>query len=198
MHKAWATLVAVIAALSVAGCGLERLVDEGGPMPVSGMHCAGVPAAMCVSMRADAQRDAPPGAGAVVGIDIRCTTSCTEAAGDVTVVVTYANGQTVESGQGWASPVGTPGEMPIVDPTTLPVEPVCVGIDRERCLEFAAASLDAGPGGPVPVSIVVRCTAICDLSKGDGETVVRFADGTSRIGGWAYSSGDAQAGSPSP
>ncbi|MBA3876523.1 MAG: hypothetical protein C0498_06240 [Anaerolinea sp.] len=187
----------LLVALAVAGCGISRLGP--GPAPASGQRCEGIPAAVCDRMLADARRQAPAGVAPVVGIRIVCTTTCTEAAGEASVVVTYANGQTVESMQGWASPIGPPqpGGPIGVEPTPLPLEPVCLGVGRERCLEFAAAGLasaglTSAPSGASPVSVTVRCTTVCDTSQGKGTTVVRLADGSWLTGDWAYSGADGQ------
>ena len=73
------------------------------------------------SALADAERNAPPGAGAVVGIEVRCTAaSCTEAAGEASVKVTYANGQTTESGSGWTQAAPAPAGPPAPSPRWWP------------------------------------------------------------------------------
>lgn len=188
----------LLAVFAAGACGAGRVV--GGPAPVSGQRCEGVPVAVCARMREDASRSAPPGAGAVVGIWVRCTTTCTEAAGEASVVVTYANGQTIETGQGWAAaigpPIGEPSGPPVGEPgveaTPLPVEPVCLGVGRDRCLEYAATAVASGPSGVRPVSVTVRCSAVCDAARGEGSTETRFADGTSVMGNWSYSGEPAQ------
>lgn len=178
----------LLVAFAIGGCLPGRVA------PVVGQRCEGVPAAMCAQILEDARRDAPEGAGDVVGIAIRCTIPrCTEGSGEVAVTVTYADGRTISSSQGWAQaapaapdPPGEPGNS---GPTALPVEPTCAGVAREPCLEMGGLWFDDAPPGAVPVSILVRCTSTCDELRGDGETVVRFADGTSQSVGWSYSNG---------
>lgn len=180
-----------IAALASAGCGVAG--TGFGPAPVSGQRCVGVPDAVCLRLRNEAQAAAPIGAGALVGIEIVCTTTCTEARGDATVTQTYANGQTIRGQQGWATPIGPlpgePGGPVFPGPTELPIEPECIGVDEAHCVEFAAEMLAAPPLGAVPVSVEVRCTGTCTEASGDVTATARFSDGSSISMSWAYRSG---------
>jgi hypothetical protein len=174
-------VVGVVAACSVMG-----------PAAVSGLRCDGVPASVCDQLLDESTRAAPPGAGAVIGLHVRCTApACTEASGEASVTVTYANGQTVSSGIGWERPVGpapgNPGAPPITDPTPLPVEPDCQGVPDPWCLEMAVGAGTTEPT-EAPSSIVVRCTGVCTATRGDGETVLRFPDGREQTIGWGYES----------
>jgi hypothetical protein len=175
--------------LVLAGCGVitPDSVEEGvSGTPVSGQVCEGVPANLCAEELRRAQADAPPGAGGVAGIRIRCVApSCTQAAGDVEVTVTYANGQTVMYGAGWMGPGAQPPPMP--EPTELPVQPTCQGIPLAWCREQAATILGDAPTEAAPISVVVRCTRTCTLTEGEGEVRARFADGTEHSGGFGYS-----------
>jgi hypothetical protein len=183
-------LLLLFAALATAACGVAR--TEFGPAPVSGQRCVGMPDPLCAKMLADERNEPGGGAGAIVGIEIVCTTICTEANGEATVTRTYANGQTTTGTQGWSTPIGPlpgePGGPALVEPTELPVKPACIGVDLARCLEFAAEALGNSPAGAVAVSIEVRCTGACTTSRGDGTTTARFADGTSQSSGWSYRS----------
>jgi len=192
MIRTRAVVVLLLAALAVAACGRGGSVV--GPAPVSGQRCEGMPAVVCARIAAGAQRQAPPGAGAVVGIRIVCTTTCTEAAGEATVTVTYANGQTSQQSQGWASPVGPPpgapgGPAPIVVPTP-PVTPTCVGLPKAKCdeqVEGAMTSLNGADPASI-VTILIRCTGTCTEANGDGDTVVTLQDGRRLESSWAYRS----------
>ncbi len=179
-----------VAALSVAACAASW--TEFPQTPVSGQRCVGLPDPVCARMLADARREVVGGAGPVVGIEIVCTTTCTEANGEATVTRTYANGQTISGTSGWASPVGPapgePGGPPIVLPTALPVEPLCLGVDDARCFEFAADLLGNAQERAVVVSVEVRCTGVCTTATGDGTTMARFSDGTSQSADWSYRS----------
>lgn len=182
--------MALVAAMAMAGCA------PGQPAPAIGHVCEGVPAGICAQILEDEEANALDPAAGVVGIEIRCSvTSCTEASGEATVKVTYADGRTVTGSQGWASapaaPVAPLGGAPPTEPTPLPVEPLCVGVDRDQCVPFAAEGLgELQPGNPEPVSVMVRCTTTCDEGEGDGETVVRYVDGSSNTIGWSYRSGE--------
>jgi hypothetical protein len=189
MSSARLVVAVLVAALVVAGCGLTRV---GGPAPVSGRTCQGVPAPVCARMFADAQRNATPGSGPLVGMRIVCRTTCTEAAGDASVTITYANGETTEGAQGWSSPQGTaPGEpggtSPIALPT-LPIAPVCIGLPSGPCAEQAQSAM-ASLNGADPASVVlilITCRTTCTAATGDGGTVVTFGDGTRLESGWSY------------
>ena len=178
--KAMVIVTALATTLGACGIGFTSI-----EAPVSGRVCDRVPQSVCASSLADAEQNAPPGAGGVVGIEVRCTVaSCTDAAGDATIRVTYANGQTTSSGMGWAqaapAPVGPPPAA-----TPLPVEPVCRGVPQDWCRDMAA-SADATAGGPPIVSIVVTCTTVCTTSAGDGKTDVMYADGSKGGSSWNY------------
>ena len=189
MTTATAAWLALAAALAMAGC------VAGQPAPAIGNVCEGVPARTCARILEDEEANALDPAAGVVGIEIRCSvTACTEASGEATIKVTYADGRTVTGSQGWASapeaPVAPPGGAPPPEPTPLPVAPVCVGVARDQCVAFAAEGLgEVQAGNPEPVSVVVRCTSTCDEGNGDGETVVRYVDGSSNSIGWSYRSG---------
>jgi len=123
---------------------------------------------------------------------VRCAVPvCTVASGEANVIIFYIDGRQDSSGYAWAAaaPAPMPPEPP-EPPVPLTVEPVCVGVPAESCIEMATSAVAGLPrGGPAVASITVRCTAVCTPTNGEGETVVQFADGTSTTSGWGYSSG---------
>jgi hypothetical protein len=156
----------------------------GGPVATPAVACLGVVASKCDAFVKEVQ-----GNGSLtpaVGIRIACTTApCTELAGQVTIDVQYADGQTSSTGQGWEG-VGAPAP---VRPPALAVAPVCLGLPVEQCREFALDLAVGRPGsGPIR-SIVVRCTRVCNARSGEGTTVVTYADGTIEDGNWGYTTG---------
>lgn len=187
-RRAWSAIALTV--VIIAGCGMGGSIGD--HPPVSGESCIGVPAPVCQRMIADARAAVVAGAGPVVGIQIACTTTCTVAGGEASVVTTHANGRTLVATQGWATPVGPapgePGGPPIVDPTPLPVEPECIGVPAAQCLEFAASVLGEPHTGTV-VSVRVICDGGCTARGGRGSTEATFSDGTKRAEHWVYSSG---------
>lgn len=179
-------LAVLCAVLALAGCGA--------PPPVVGESCRGLPASVCGRILDEAQQGAPPGSGGIVAFEIVCTTICDEAAGEAIVRVTYANGQTVEGAQGWATPIGpAPGEpggpAPGAIPTP-PVKPTCIGVPAvwcERSVEDAMSNLNGADPSSV-IGVVVRCTGTCTDDRGDGDAVITLADGTRLESQWSYRS----------
>lgn len=182
----------LFAVLATAACGVAR--TGFGPAPVSGERCVGVPERVCRQMVADFRTEIVAGAGVLVGIQIVCTTTCTEANGDVNVVRTHANGQTFEGTVGWASPEGpAPGEpgvpAPIVIPTP-PALPACIGLPTFWCDQQVQNTM-SNLNGADPASItqaLIRCTGGCTDAKGDGDSVVILRDGTRIESSWSYRS----------
>lgn len=194
MDRRWTRVVALaliaLLAMLLAGCGLSA---PGGMAPVAGQSCVGVPGQICARIRDRARTNAPPGAGNLVGIAIRCTAAiCAEAQGEVSVTATYASGETTGWGESWASAdasggggagLATPGVIP--EPS-LPVDPQCIGIGLAWCRQMAIDALGSVPAGAAPAAIVVRCTRACSLTHGDGTTIVTLSDGTTSSVGWSY------------
>jgi hypothetical protein len=109
----------------VAVSGLIAACDGGGVVS-NPYQCIGLPTATCERMLAEARQQMP--GVAVVGAVIRCTIPvCTEARGEASLRVDFANGRYVEFGNGWeqSEPVpGRPVPEPVpVDPAPDPVEP---------------------------------------------------------------------------
>jgi hypothetical protein len=101
--------------------------------------------------------------------------------------VVFADGTGREGGFGYAVPVGPPhvGTEP-----PLTVVPVCLGVPRAQCEEFArAAASDPVSAGLTVESITVRCTKTCTETNGEGESLVTLTDGTTRTSGWSYMQG---------
>jgi hypothetical protein len=71
----------------------------------------------------------------------------------------------------------------------LPIDPVCIGVEQSVCLDMARNGLEnVEPGKPPIASITVRCTGVCQPSKGAGDSIVVFEDGTNMTSSWAYES----------
>ena len=129
-----------------------------------------------------------PGAGRVIGVLVRCTRlPCTATSGEGEAIVEVEGGRQISSG--WAIAQAAPGPSGQPMPATpLPVEPTCLGIAREACLEYAIVDPFDGAGPPI-VSIVVRCTAVCDDRRGQGKTTFTYGDGSTSESDWGYESG---------
>ncbi len=167
----------------------EQLIGTPAPVGETRVDCAGVPARACESSLAEARTTSPV---PLVELVVRCTQPpCTDRAGQTTVDARYADGSVSSWGSAWgaAVPAGPPGP-PELDPDDLPVEPLCLGIEPVMCREFAASAASGGPvGGPAIRSIRVRCTRGCTPTRGEGETLVTYVDGSVSTSGWGYEGG---------
>jgi hypothetical protein len=175
-------IVAAIVAigLAAAGCGIVDSPPSLAPGPA--FTCVGVAQQTCQQMLRDAQTNADPGT-VVVALQITCTkVPCTEQQGEASVEVGYSNGRRDSYSTGWAGAVAEP-ELPVGP--DLPVEPVCNGVPRETCIEFAQGAI-VGADPTTIVSIVLSCEAACDPNGGTGETVITFSDGSAQTAGWSY------------
>jgi hypothetical protein len=180
-----AARLAVAVAIAALSAGLV-----GCTIPVVGRECEGMTGPVCEAQLAEAERSSPLGSEGIVAIQVRCTVaSCTEAAGEASVTVRYADGRTSSFGTGWAMAAPAPA-APLVEPTPLPVEPVCLGVPDEWCLDMAGSVDGISPKGVPVASIVVRCTATCTSGAGHGTTVLTFRDGSQQHAEWGYSSGE--------
>lgn len=176
MRNVVALLIIAALAGGIAGC----------TVPVVGRGCEGLAGPVCEAQLADAERNSHLGSEGIVGIRVRCTVaSCTEAAGEVTVTVSYEDGRTTAFDTGWsmAAPAPVGSSAP---PTPLPVEPVCIGVPDAWCRDMAGADDGMGDGTQRVASIVVSCTATCNELMGDGTTVVTYGDGTKQEAQWNY------------
>jgi hypothetical protein len=183
--RSWASLV--LLAVSLAACDLATASAVPAGPPVD---CRGIPVGTCQGIVADARTNAGPGA---VPVNIRAVcldAACTNASGNVQVDILYSTGRRDSYTMGWAGPAPGMPEGPGVV-LELPVAPVCQGIAPEPCLERARESLPVDEAGALSggqiVRIVVRCTASsCTDARGDGDTVITFADGTTTTASWSY------------
>ena len=128
----------------------------------------------------------------LVELIVRCTAPpCTVQQGQTEIRARYADGTTHTSGGGWSQAVPAPApEQPGVEPppVALPVQPACLAVPAATCIEMATSAMTGLPPGSPPVgSITVRCTAVCTMTDGEGETLILFSDGTSMASGWGYS-----------
>lgn len=182
--------LAAFAALAVVACSLGQ--PPGGPYPRT---CVDVPEEVCEGQAAAAEDALPPIHPPIAGFEVRCTAvSCTADSGEGETIVRFTDGSsTTLTGWGYATPVGTPPEGPPA--TRDPSVPVtCVGMPDVVCDERADEvwTFDEILDADSPVaSITIRCTSqSCDPDAGDGTTLVRLADGTTREIGWNYQTGD--------
>ena len=110
-------------------------------------------------------------------------------------VVTLADGSQLRSSTiSWASGGGdgAGGVKPLpvpVPPPALPVEPQCQGVPDSMCRTMAETAFGELSDDAV-VQIVVRCgKRPCTIEQGEGDTVVTYADGTTRTSSWGYAGG---------
>lgn len=171
----------MIAAGVVAACRM------GPDLPPGERTCLGFPPDVCLRQVEGLNLEGSTHGG-VVAYRILCTAAqCTEAAGEGTVAVVFADGTGREGGFGYAAPVGTPPERRM---GPLPVVPVCLGVPADQCEEFARTSADAIADWTTIASITVRCTTTCTDRDGDGQTLLTLSDGTSTTADWGYTTGE--------
>jgi len=177
-----------IALLVLVAAACEPAVETLVPVGEARIDCQGVPPQQCQQAVNDARSSTPV---PLVELIVRCSAPpCTFQQGESQVQARYADGSTSTWGSGWSAAVPAPlpvdpaGPLPAVP---LPVQPVCLGLPGQGCLEQALSAITSlPPGSPAVQSITVRCTAVCTPTKGEGETVVLFVDGTSMESGWGY------------
>lgn len=181
-----ATALACIAvALAACGGAPASAPPNAAPTRPPGMtiDCGDVPEDACTVVAAEYGSDV----GQVVELTVRCVArTCTVASGDVETGLRYASGRRMSHGRAWGAVQQDPG-VPPAPPVAAPrPAPLCVGIARARCIEMAQAG-DIPLGAPGVMTITVRCARRgCADSAGEGETVVRFVDGTHSTVGWTY------------
>lgn len=174
--------IAVLVAVAAACEPVSQPVGE------TRLDCQGVPPQQCQQALVDAR------AGSnvpVVEVVVRCSAPpCALQRGQIAIEAHYADGTTRGWGSAWedAIPAPMPVEPGPPEPAVpLPVEPTCLGVDQSVCLNMARTAMENLPPGSPPVaSITVRCTAVCLPTKGEGDSVVVFADGTTSTSGWGY------------
>jgi hypothetical protein len=177
-----------IALLVLVAAACEPAVETLVPVGEARIDCQGVPPQQCQQAVNDARSSS---AVPLVELIVRCSAPpCTLQQGETQVQARYADGSTSTWGTGWSGAVPAPlpvdpaGPLPAVP---LPVQPVCLGMPAQLCLEQASSAMTSlPPGSPAVRSITVRCTVVCTPIKGAGETDVTFVDGTSLGSGWGY------------
>lgn len=163
--------------------------ESAGTAPVvqaPAIECLGIPERTCQEIVTEARRNAEPGS---VPLSIRATCSiepCTIQNGEVSIEVTYSNGNTQAWGMGWAG-AEEPGVAPDPGAPIVPGEPVCLGVPALTCRDLAESSMSADLQGREIASVTVRCRAVpCTTTAGSGDTLVAFVDGTSILTEWSY------------
>lgn len=178
----WAVLAT---AILVGGCGGPE--PSASPTEAPNVACVGVPQAPCDDAVASLEGlfSAP-----IVQIAVACTVAaCTATEGQVGIDVLLANGRRESSGYGYGSAQPRPVQ---VDPPVLPVVPVCLGLPFAKCTDMALTMLQEpgfpGDARPAIARITVRCTAVCNPARGEGETRIDYVDGTNATSTWGYTS----------
>ena len=179
----WLGPILVALSLVIAACGAPF-------GPGAGVQCTGLSDELC------RQKAAGLGFGtdaSIVGIEMTCTQAvCTPASGEVEVTIRHADGTVEQSGIAWQSAGGAaPGQPAPLPPQPAPalpagVTPSCLGVPEPTCGEQASSALDVVPPGRRVMAIVVRCTAACDASIGQGTTTLTLDDGSTTRSDWAY------------
>ena len=173
----------LILASILGGCGSE--VPNASPDGASAFECVGVPLATCEQILQE-NRNTGPGAAMIVGAKIRCTSAtCSEAQGEVSISIVFADGGRSESSYGWAQ-AGPGGPAPGPAEPGIPVAPTCLGLDQERCLDAARNAVQNQDDPLLIDSITVQCTTVCTSTEGTGKTVVILTDGLKVETDWAY------------
>ncbi len=161
--------VLLAAGAVLGGCGLLA-----GPVtaPEGPGSCANMPEGACQEQidRAAARH---PG---VTNVDVVCTVRvCDRKGGAGTVVVTLANGATVEETFSYAG-----------DPAPIPA-PACSGMAIDLCHSLADDTVDGLPPSKAIRAISIACTASsCTQDRGEADVGVQFSDGSEFQGsrGW--------------
>ena len=176
-----------ILALAAAACEPVQPVGE------TRVDCQGVPPQHCQQALVDARASSNV---PLVALIVRCSAPpCTLQQGQIDIQAQYADGNTTGWGSGWSEAVpapAPPGGGGFEDPggAPLPIDPVCLGVPDLTCQDMAQQAMNnVQPGSPPVASITIRCTAACLPNKGEGKSVVVFADGTNMTSDWGYESG---------
>jgi hypothetical protein len=184
--------LAVIAVVAIAGCGAPA---ASGPPASPRISCVGVPAAKCDEAVASVARSLPN--TVAVSIEVSCVSgTCTPESGAMDTVVTLADGSQLRSSTlSWSEPgagtgggtLGTAAPVPAPVPApVVPVEPTCQGVPVSMCKTMAETAFGEISDQAV-IAILVRCSEPpCTDRHGTGDTVVSYADGTTRTSSWEY------------
>ena len=186
-------VLAVVAIAAVMAC--SGPATSGGPAPSPRVACVGVPAAKCDEAVASVARSLPN--SAPVAIDVSCTSgTCTLQNGAMDTVVTLPDGSQLRSSTlswseadsgsgGGITATEAPRPAPIPEPA-VPVQPACLGVPASMCGTMAETAFGELPMDSV-IAIVVRCTEPpCTDKGGTGDTIVSYADGSTRSSTWEY------------
>jgi hypothetical protein len=114
----------------------------------------------------------------ISAIAVRCATGhCDKGDGEVTILVSFADGTTAVRNVGWDAT-----KLPLGFPTV----PTCEGIKVDPCIGQAARSFRVDEADRI-VAIHIRCEeGLCGPDEGTGATRLTFRDGTVREESWAY------------
>ncbi len=161
-------MLLVVAVLGGCGLGPGSVTAPEGPG-----SCANMPEGACQE-QIDRAAARPPG---VTNVDAACTVrACDRKGGAGTVVVTLANGATVEETFAYTG-----------DPAPIPV-PACAGMALDVCRSLATSTVDGLPPTKAIRAISIACTASsCTQDRGEADVRVRFGDGSEfqTNSGWA-------------
>lgn len=186
--------LAIFAILLIAGCGAPA---ASGPLPSAQVICTGVPQAKCDEAVASALRSLPN--TAIVTIEVACVTEgCTDEAGAMDTIVRTADGATLRSPtNAWSAPAGRepppgakPGDGVVATEAPAPAvawKPQCNGVPIAMC-ELMAETAFGELSTEGVEHVLVRCGALepCTLDRGVGETIVTYADGSTKSSAWEY------------
>ena len=175
--------LAVVALLALGCLGCESAPPPtapagAGPQPI----CQGVPQPVCIQ----AIDTTGAAKGAITHIIVRCTSPiCTVQQGEAAVTVFYVDGRREESSYGWSSSGVMP--VPVITQPALPVQPECIGVPLQKCLEMAATGPEGTGTDATISSIAVRCSGTCTPAGGQGQTTYEFANGSpAKTIDWSY------------
>ncbi len=162
-------LVVAAVAVTLSGCGFLR----GGGL--ESMGCTNMPDGAC---QEQGDRIAARHPGATV-IDLTCRVAvCDRAGGSGTAVVTMPDGATVND---TFSYVGDPAPMPA---------PTCVGLAIDVCRTAATGKFNETAPAKRVVAISITCiSATCTDTKGEADTSLVFADGSTSEGAFGWDGG---------
>jgi hypothetical protein len=168
VRRVWLALGGAL--LVAAGCQAfdsDRFVGQA--------SCEDVESTMCARLVAEVAADRNPNTSSV---HVRCATgACDQRDGEVTILVTFADGATAVRNVGWNA-AGLPIGFPAV--------PTCEGIKVDSCIAQAGRSYGVDEADRI-VAIHIRCeSGLCGPNEGAGSTRLTFRDGTAREEDFAY------------
>lgn len=189
----------LLAVLLIAGCGAPAVSEP----PSATVTCNGVPQDKCDEAVASARRSLPN--TAIASIEVVCVADrCSDESGAMDTIVRTAGGGTLRSPTtNWWGPAGggepSPGTNPDAQPgsrppaaavpseAAVPLRPQCHGVPVATCELMAETAF-----GELSIEgvehVLVRCGALepCTTDRGLGETIVTYADGSTKSSAWEY------------